>query len=114
MDNILNSIKQLLGVPVTINDFDEALKININAAFTSLLMLGAGPDTQFRLETGDEVWDDFMVDVPSSIKTYIYLSVRLTFDPPKTSFELESIEKQIQKLEYSINTITDEGGVYDS
>ena len=72
------------------------------------MLLGIGPNTQFKIETGDEVWDDFIVDIPSSIKTYIYLSVRIVFDPPKTSFELKALENQITKLEYTINTIADE------
>lgn len=113
MTKILDSIKKLLGIPTSVSDFDDALILNINSAFTSLLLLGAGPDVQFELETGDETWSDFMTDAPSAIKTYIYLSVRLTFDPPKTSFELNSIENQIQKLEFQINTITDEEVVYE-
>jgi hypothetical protein len=38
------------------------------------------------------------------VKQYIYLFVKLAFDPPVTSFALEAIHKQLEKLSWRINS----------
>ncbi len=46
-----------------------------------------------------------MVTELSSIKTYIYLRVRLLFDPPSTSYALKSFEDQLKELEWRLNVL---------
>ena len=44
------------------------------------------------------------------IKNYIYLKVKLVFDPPQSSRVIESYENQIKELEFRINVEVDPGG----
>lgn len=102
---ILNSIKQLLGIHPDVAAFDESLRMNINTVFMILNDLGVGPDKAFVMKTGEETWADFTddADLSEQVKTYIYLKVRLIFDPPSTSFVIDAINKNIQELEWRLN-----------
>ncbi len=37
------------------------------------------------------------------VKTYVYLRVRMLFDPPTTSYLMTSMKEQIQELEWRLN-----------
>lgn len=102
---ILDTIKKLLGIDPEYDVFDQDIAIHINSAIFSLHQLGIGvPD--FRVVTGEETWSQFetayLADM-QSIKTYIYLKVRLYFDPPATSFAHEAMQKQINEIEWRLN-----------
>jgi hypothetical protein len=43
------------------------------------------------------------------VKSYIFLKVKLVFDPPPTGFATAAVERQIQELEYRINVVVDYG-----
>lgn len=117
MESILTTIKQMLGIPEEETHFDQDVKININTAFMRLQQLGVGPNAGFYIADKTKVWSDFLNDSTDleGVKTFIYLKVRLIFDPPSTSFVLESIERQIKELEWCLNVqvekIIPEGGV---
>ena len=38
-----------------------------------------------------------------SVKTYVYLKVKLVFDPPLNSSLMDSFERQIKELEWRLN-----------
>ena len=38
------------------------------------------------------------------VQTYVFLSVRIVFDPPPTSFAIESVQKQIDRLAWRIES----------
>ena len=104
-ENILASIKKLLGLEEAYTPFDIDIMMQINTAFLSLQQIGAGPAAGYYLNTGLETWSEFFgtrTDL-QGVKTYIYFKVRLAFDPPSTSFVLASIEKQIAELEWRLN-----------
>lgn len=108
MDSILTSIKKMLGLGESDTQFDEELIMFINAAFSTLLQLGVGPSTGFIIEDEFAEWAEFLgtrTDV-ENVKTYIYLKVRLIFDPPQTSYLVEAINKQIAECEWRINNWT--------
>lgn len=77
----------------------------INSALMSLNQLGIGPSTGFTITTSTEVWSNLIGDKRDveSIKSYVYLKVRLLFDPPSNAFLVESMERQIHELEWRIN-----------
>lgn len=104
MDSILNSTKKLLGILSDYDEFDTDLIININSALMILNQLGVGPKTGFRITGSTETWEDFLGERTDleAVKTYVYLKVKLMFDPPSSSFVLSSINEQISELEYRL------------
>lgn len=79
--------------------------MHINTAFSTLNQIGIGPDAGFMIEDASATWDQFLGDDPrlNSVKTYVYLKVRLIFDPPATSFVINAIEKQIEEIEWRLH-----------
>lgn len=114
MESILESVKKMLGLEKEYTAFDPELIIYTNMALGVLTQLGAGPSGGFSITGYDETWSDYLPnDDPLSkrlemIKTYIYMKVRLVFDPPNGSV-LESFNKQISELEWRINVTVDPG-----
>lgn len=112
--SILTSTKKVLGVAADDDSFDLDIITHINSAFSNLHDLGVGPLMGFVIEDDTANWDAIF-DIPeehkvilSWIRTYVYLKVRLVFDPPGTSFLLDAINKQIQELEWRINAKREE------
>ena len=105
MDSILTSIKTLLGVAEGDPNFDQELVMHINSAITVLTQLGVGPNTGFKITGDTEIWEDLIGDKPilESVKTIIYLRVRVSFDPPQTSYQIESFKKQHEELEWRLD-----------
>lgn len=104
MDSILNSIKKKLGIQEDYHHFDEDIIMDINSVFMVLNQLGVGPDEPFVIEDEYDTWDDFIDDTRvEAVKSYMYMKVRLMFDPPTTGFLVESLNKQIAELEWRLN-----------
>jgi len=104
MENILDSIKKLLGIDEMDLNFDQELIMHINSVFMVLNQLGVGPVEGFKISSNEETWTDFVgarLDL-ESVKSYIYLKVRLLFDPPQNSFLVAAIEKQIEENEWRL------------
>jgi len=104
-DSILLSIKKLLGLVEDDQAFDADIIIHINSVFMILNQLGIGPIDGFKIESQEETWDQFIQDdkLLEDVKTYIYLRVRLIFDPPLNSSIQGSIERTISELEFRLN-----------
>ena len=103
-DNILLSIKKLLGIDQSITDFDSDIIMHINSVFVTLYQMGVGTDKVYEISSGNETWDEFINDTEyNSVKTYVYLKTKLAFDPPLNGSILESFNKQISELEWRLN-----------
>lgn len=104
MNSILNSIKKRLGISEEYEHFDDDIIMDINSVFSILTQMGVGPSTGFIISDQDAEWTDFMEDMIKLefVKTYVYLKVRLMFDPPQSSAVTESINRQISELEWRI------------
>ena len=105
MESILTSIKKLLGITEEYDQFDPDIIMHINSVFMILTQLGVGPAEGFSIEDDTAVWTDFIQDVKKleSVKTYIYLKVKLSFDPPLSSAVIESMNRLINELEWRLN-----------
>lgn len=105
MDSILVSIKKMLGIGEDDTNFDQDVMIDINTAIMFLNQLGIGPENGFSITGSTEKWSDLLGDRLDldAVKTYVYLKVRLMFDPPSSAFVLESIDRQITQLEWRLN-----------
>jgi hypothetical protein len=108
--SILTSTKKILGVTEDYTVFDLDIITHINSAFSTLTQLGVGPAGGFVIEDEDAEWEDFIgSDLQNhSIKSYVYLKVRMLFDPPTTSYLITAMEKQISELEWRLNTHREE------
>ena len=103
-ESILDSIKKLLGITSDINSFDMDIIIHINSVFMALRQMGVGPKDGFSIEGNVEIWTDFSENIGliEAVKTYIYLKVRLIFDPPASSSVIEVYNQQIKELEWRL------------
>ena len=110
MDSILTSIKQLLGITAEYTQFHTDLIIHINSVFSILTQLGVGPSTGFSIHDEYSVWTDFLPEDPrlEMVKTYVYLKVRLMFDPPDRSAVADAMKRQIDELEFRLNVAADQ------
>lgn len=104
MDSILNSIKKLLGITAEDESFDIDIIMHINSVFLTLNQLGIGPTQVFSILDDVPTWLDFFGENESNemVKTYMYLKVRLLFDPPSSSSVLAAIERSISELEFRL------------
>ena len=105
MDNILSSIKKLLGIPTEETAFDSDIIMHINSVFMILNQLGIGPSDGFIISDDYALWSDFIPDGQNLelVKSYMYMKVRLMFDPPSSSAVLSAMEKSISEFEWRLN-----------
>lgn len=106
-NSILNSTKKILGISADYEAFDTDIIFHINSAFSTLNQLGLGPDEGFMIEDDTEEWSDFIEDDLrlNSVKTYVFLKVRVIFDPPNTGYVLAALQEQIRELEWRLNVV---------
>lgn len=104
-ERILTSIKKILGVPEDYTVFDFDIIMHINSAFSVLSQMGIGPSTGFFIEDDTAEWSDFFTEEDLNlVRSYVFLKVRMLFDPPPTSFLLEAMNKQISEFEWRLST----------
>lgn len=104
-ESVLTSIKKLLGIDANYTHFDSDLIMHINSVFSILTQMGVGPADGFSITGDSESWSDFISESPnkfSFVKSYMYLKVKLLFDPPLSSAVIESINRQISELEWRL------------
>lgn len=105
IESILDSTKKILGVDASYTAFDLDIITHINTAFNVLTDLGVGPTNGFMISDNLAVWGDFLAsDLQlNRVKTYIYLKVRMLFDPPSTSYHMDAMRNQLEELESRIS-----------
>lgn len=103
-ESILTSIKKLLGIAEEDTSFDADIIIHINTFLTRLYQLGVGKPN-FSILGSDEVWEDFLTDTSKyqQAKTYVYLRVRMIFDPPSNGTTAKAFEDNARELEWLLN-----------
>lgn len=103
--SILGTIKQMLGLTNELTAFDEELIVHINSVFTILNQLDVGSDDGFMITGYDETWGDLtdQVTIATMVKEFIYLKVRMIFDPPASSVVSEAYNQRIAELEWRMN-----------
>lgn len=74
-----------------------------------LNQLGVGPDEVFSIQDKTAKWSDFVAEnqYTEAVKSYMYLKVRLLFDPPSTGPLTEAMERNIKELEWRMNVFVD-------
>lgn len=117
MESILTSIKKMLGIAEDYTHFDTDLMIHINSVLSILAQLGVGSSKGFLIENKFATWADFIPEGFNLelVKSYVYLKVKLLFDPPTSSAVIESTNRLLSELEWRINvevetSMNSEGG----
>lgn len=107
--SILISVKKILGVDNAYKVFDLDIITHINSAFGTLNQLGVGPKQGFMIEDETATWTDFYANDNrlNSVRSYLYLKVRVLFDPPGTSYLIQSLKEEIAQLEWRLTLVKD-------
>ena len=105
MESILKSIKKLLGISEEETHFDTDIIMHINSVFSILGQMGVGPTKSFSIQDDTAIWSNFIEndDDFNNVKTYVYLKVRMLFDPPVNSSVLSSMERMISEYEWRLH-----------
>ena len=103
-DSILVTIKKMLGLQAGYTPFDSEILVFINNAMMILQQLGVGPSEGFTVSSDNEIWSDFIPDgvMLEGVKTYIYLSVKIVFDPPGSSVVMDAMKSLKDELEWRL------------
>lgn len=110
MESILTSIKKLLGITEEYEHFDQDIIMHINTVLVTLNQLGVGPEEGFRIVDKDDTWNDYLgsnMMLQGNVITFVYLSVKLLFDPPLNSAVLAANERSIRELEWRITAMAE-------
>lgn len=106
-DSILLSIKKLLMIDPSYEVYDDDIIMHINTTLSILTQMGVGKEDGLTISDANNTWDEF-IDLSNNdfntIKSYVYLKVKLLFDPPQNSALIESINNQIKEFEYRLYT----------
>jgi hypothetical protein len=107
MFSILDTIKERLGVANTDDSFDSDIIDEINSQFADLSAIGVGPLEGFAIEDSSSIWEDFVSDIKilNSVKDFVYIGVKLVFDPPTQSALLTSLQNRYNKLEWRLHVL---------
>ena len=107
MESILSSIKDSLGIDESDKSFDSEIIPLINTTFLPLTQLGIKPIGALKVKNELDTWEDVFgkleEDSLEAVKTYIYLKVKLVFDPPTNSSVIKHLEDEITQLEWRMN-----------
>ena len=107
-DSILDSIKHLLGITSDNTVFDPDLIILINEAFADLISQGVGPQTGYSITSNQNVWSEFIQGENAArkenAKTYVWIKVKLVFDPPVNAKTIEVFESRAKEIAYRLYT----------
>ena len=104
MDSILISIKKLLGLTADYEPFDPMIIVYINSALMAANQIGVGVKG-FTISGSNETWDQFIPEAQNleAVKTFVYLKVRIVFDPPTSSIVMDAIKSQIDEYTWRLN-----------
>ena len=109
-ESILTSIKKLLGIDENYTAFDMDVAMLINSALFRVNQIGIGPSEGFTISDKTAVWSDLIGTRKDleAVKTYVWLKVRLVWDPPQAGYLVDAIKENIKELEFTLNIQAEE------
>ena len=112
MDSILTTIKKLLGITEECEDFDADIIVHINTAIARLRTLGVGPIEGYQITDETSTWTDYLKgDIKlNDVKQYIYIKVKMVFDPPTSASVITALKETLSELEFAVSVTVDSGG----
>lgn len=109
-DSILDTIMKMLGPEGDYEHFGTDIIVHINSAFERLCDMGVGPDVPFHIESNAEPWSAFVTTTPMRrVIRYVFIYVKLIFDPPSSSYVAQLYKDELDKLEWTLNSVAEVG-----
>lgn len=104
-DSIVASIKKMLGLEDEYTPFDMDVITHINAAFMTLTQMGIGPKEGFMVDDYNQTWEQFLTNkvMLGGVKTWVYLQVKMMFDPPSNSILMDAMKQQADQILWRLN-----------
>jgi hypothetical protein len=109
MTSILDDVKEMLGLLPADTSFDNVVVMHINSAFTFLFnATGIGGPSGFEITGHQETWDMLFEDVRlNSIRSYVFVRVKVLFDPHIVGAVMAAHERQFQEMENRLQSEAD-------
>lgn len=103
-ESILTSTKLMLGIPEEYEAYDQQIVMCINTALVALTQIGVGPKYGFTIRDKSSTWGEFIgYDLRmESVKSDVYIRVRLMFDPPASGTMQTALEEQKDEIEWRL------------
>jgi len=104
MSSILDDVKLALGLLPDDTSFDSTIIMHINSVFSMLYSAtGVGGPAGYFITGKANTWDElFEDDRLNSIKSYVFVRVKVLFDPHIIGAVLAAHERQFQEMEFRI------------
>ena len=111
---ILSDTKKILGVLPEDDAFDLDITTHVNSAISDLNDIGVGPTVGLTVDP-DSDWSVITDDETelNRVKTFVYLKVRMLFDPPATSYLINAMERQINEATWRLSVAHERTGWTD-
>lgn len=108
--SILDDIKHTLGILPEETAFDIDILLFVNGVFGTLTQLGVGPTIGYQIDSKDNTWAEYFTDARlNAVKTYIFLCVKMNFDPPTSAAMMDAMARQKTEAEFRLNLVAEYG-----
>lgn len=114
-ESILMTIKKMLGLEADYSPFDTDIIVMINSALMTLTQANVGPKAGFKITGMSESWSDFLTNevMLEAAKQYIYMKVRIIFDPPSSSIVMDALKTQCDELLWRLIAQSESVEIFD-
>lgn len=107
MDSILNYVKKNIGLTEECKDFDSIIITHINSVLATLPDICEAIPEPYSISDEYAVWSNiYPSDDPkwNVIGTYVWMKVKLSFDPPLSQAHITALKEQINEIEWRLST----------
>ena len=108
--SILLSIKKSIVGPPEYTPFDADLIMHINSQIENLYQLGLDSAKSVVVDGADQLWTDLIPAGDSRlqfVRTYVYTKVKMIFDPPTSTAQMQALKDAAAEAEFRISTAVD-------
>lgn len=108
--SILLSIKKSIVGPPEYTPFDADLIMHINSQIANLYQLGLDSAKSVVVDGADQLWTDLIPAGDSRlqfVRTYVYTKVKMIFDPPTSTAQMQALKDAAAEAEFRISTAVD-------
>lgn len=108
--SILLSIKKAIGASPDYTPFDVSIIMYINSQLANLYQIGLNAAKSVVVDGPDQLWTDLIPAGDSRlqfVKTYVYAKVKMIFDPPTSTAQMQALKDAAAESEFRISVAVD-------